>query len=196
MGTGSVLLLKNPEEVLNMDKAIIIIFSLVLLLIVAGCTSAAIQETNANTQKIEVGKQAPDATFTTIDGKEMKLSDFKGQKVMFWFLATWCPSCVSASKELDKSNADLEGIMIIAMKNFGNSGYPGSSIGNFAKKNALNTLQYDNWIWADASQEATLLYNFKGNPDIYFLVDEEGILVDVDGAPAATIGKIKAFAQG
>ncbi|MCM8819110.1 MAG: TlpA family protein disulfide reductase [Candidatus Omnitrophica bacterium] len=38
--------------------------------------------------------KAPDFTLTTIDGKEIKLSDYKGKKVIINFWATNCPPCL------------------------------------------------------------------------------------------------------
>ena len=41
------------------------------------------------------GKMAPDFTLTDLDGKEHKLSDYRGKDVMLVFWATWCRPCIS-----------------------------------------------------------------------------------------------------
>lgn len=40
-----------------------------------------------------VGKPAADFALKDLDGKEHKLSDYRGKNVMIVFWATWCPPC-------------------------------------------------------------------------------------------------------
>ena len=40
------------------------------------------------------GRPAPDIPFKDIDGKEMRLSDFKGKVLYVDFWATWCLPCL------------------------------------------------------------------------------------------------------
>ena len=39
-------------------------------------------------------QKIPDFTFTTIDGKQHEISQFKDKKVLLNFWATWCPPCI------------------------------------------------------------------------------------------------------
>ncbi len=45
---------------------------------------------------------APDFKLKTLDGKEVKLSDYRGKKVILNFWATWCPPCKEEIPQMEK----------------------------------------------------------------------------------------------
>ena len=48
-----------------------------------------------------VGRPAPDFQVTTLDGQELRLSDFQGEVVVINFWATWCGPCRTELPLLD-----------------------------------------------------------------------------------------------
>ena len=40
------------------------------------------------------------STFTTLDGKEVSLADYKGKKIYLKFWASWCPICLSGLADI------------------------------------------------------------------------------------------------
>jgi len=150
---------------------------------------------NVKKAKVARGNLAPEAKFTTINGQKLTLSDFENQKVMLWMFATWCQSCKVGAQVLQENNEKLQGMKIIGVKTYGNAGYSGQTVREFVKNVSPKLLSSENWIWGDFSQESTSIYNPQNYPDIYFLIDAKGVVRDIDGAPAATIGKIIQFAN-
>lgn len=145
--------------------------------------------------RVAVNAVAPDATFTDLNGAQVKLSHFKGQKVMFWLVATWCSSCIKGAKVLAQNESKLSNLTIITLKTYGNAGYQGPSIKDFAKQSAPKMLSAKNWYWGDLTQQSTRVYNPRNYPDIYFLIDKDGVVREINDAPAATIGDILKFAK-
>ena len=54
------------------------------------------------------GEKAADFTLRSIDGTEVKLSDYRGKVVMVNFWATWCGPCKVEMPHLDKMDKDFE----------------------------------------------------------------------------------------
>lgn len=59
---------------------------------------------------LEQGNMAPDFELETLEGEPVKLSDYRGQKVIVNFWATWCPPCREEIPDLKKlyNNEDVE----------------------------------------------------------------------------------------
>ena len=76
------------------------------------------QTQQAPVKQVAIGAEAPDFTLQSMDGKEVKLSDFKGKKVYLKFWASWCGPCKKSMPELielaGKKDRDFEILSVIA----------------------------------------------------------------------------------
>ncbi len=72
---------------------------------------------NRSAKPPQHGDPAPDFVFLTEDGKEYRLSDFRGRPVVLNFWATWCPPCRAEMPALDRAYKERkkDGLLILAI---------------------------------------------------------------------------------
>lgn len=74
---------------------------------------------NDNVKNIELAitkvddKKAPDFALKSVDGKTVKLSDYKGKVVIIDFWATWCPPCRKGIPDLISIQKDFKDDVVI-----------------------------------------------------------------------------------
>lgn len=97
-------------------------FSVIItIFFLVSCTSKTTENqtstTTTTTQTIEPEIQQPtnasvtdykDVTFQTLDKKEVKVSDYKGKRVLLNFWATWCRPCVGEMPSLNNAYKTLK----------------------------------------------------------------------------------------
>lgn len=120
---------------------------------------------------LRVGAKAPDFELTDIDGKTVRLSDFKGKVVYIDFWATWCAPCrryLPYSKKLEQE-FDPEKVEFVYISLDENK----ETWEKYVKQNGLTGTQLCATSGHGYNAKIAELYKVKNLPS-YFLVDAEG----------------------
>lgn len=120
---------------------------------------------------IKEGQLAPDFELKTADGQIARLSDFRGQKILLNFWASWCPPCKSEIPDLNEFYKEhkKENVTVLSI----NMTYAEES------KQAVHTFRdmykINYPILLDQSGNIAKLYRIITIPTSYF-IDANGII--------------------
>lgn len=121
---------------------------------------------------LAVGELAPDFELETLDGKKVKLSDYKGKKVILNFWATWCPPCKAEIPHMQKyyeefAKEDNFEILAVNLTSYKENV-------KYVKK-FIKTYEMTFPVLLDTEGEQMNAYDIHIIPTTYFL-DTEGVI--------------------
>ena len=121
----------------------------------------------------QVGKLAPDFTFTESGGKSTSLSDLRGNWVMLNFWATWCGPCKYEMPLIHNLAQDQdrveEGLVLLTV----NSGESADRVRQFLIEN-----EFSFPVLLDIHNAISQAYNVHGIPTTFF-IGQDGIINEI-----------------
>ncbi|MDQ0158919.1 TlpA family protein disulfide reductase [Alkalibacillus salilacus] len=119
------------------------------------------------TDEIEVGEQAPNFKLETLDGEEVELADYRGQKVFINFWATWCPPCRAEMPHMQEISDEYGEDVVILGVNATSQETNTDKVSSF-----VNELDLSFPILMDKTGEVNVRYQVLSLPTTYFINTE------------------------
>jgi peroxiredoxin len=121
-------------------------------------------------ETLMVGKPVPDFEFPGLDGRLVRLSDYRGKVVLVNIWASWCPPCIDEMPSMEKLYKELQGesfeILAVSIDTQGIN-----AVAPFMKAYGLSFPAL-----IDTKGTIKNLYKATGVPES-FIIDKEGILI-------------------
>ncbi|XWN51429.1 TlpA family protein disulfide reductase [Anoxybacillus flavithermus] len=119
---------------------------------------------------IDVGEIAPDFELMTLKGKKMKLSQFRGKKVILNFWASWCPPCRAEMPEMQRFYEQYGQHVAIVAVNLTNKEKNHQAVETFINEKGVS---FD--IMLDEQGTVSKTYEVITIPTSY-IIDEQGVI--------------------
>lgn len=137
--------------------------------------SEAIQMTKLGAKDIGIkkGQRAPDFTLADLQGNPIKLSDYKGKRVLLNFWASWCPPCQVEMPHMQKFFEDYRHQDVVIL------GVNMTAIENHQDdvQSFVNEGQFTFPILLDTEGDVMQAYQVSAYPTTY-LLDSSGVIKD------------------
>ncbi|MCK4801559.1 MAG: TlpA family protein disulfide reductase [Anaerolineales bacterium] len=116
----------------------------------------------------EINQPAPELTLFDLDGKEVSLTDYKGEVILVNNWATWCPPCRLEMPEFQVyfENHQDQGFQVIAIE----AGQPENEVRTFVEQ-----LELDFVILLDPENKSLVTFQNSSLPNS-FVIDRKGNL--------------------
>jgi len=137
------------------------------------------------------GEQAIDFAGATIDGKMVKLSDFKGKVVLVDVWATWCAPCKQEIPSLQKLEEEMKGLDVVFISYSVDAIKDKDKWKEMVVKDKLGGVQ----LMGDAAFKSSICVDYKINAIPRFMVfGKKGQIVTID-APRPSNPDLKALLE-
>lgn len=138
----------------------------------------------------EIGKPAPEFSLQDLNGKTVKLSDYKGKIVVLEWFNPKCPMCVWAYSETGPlrelpERMKKEGVVWLAVNSDGGDGGKADVNKEFLKENKVSVP-----VLLDSTGKVGKSYGAKTTPHC-MVIDEKGVLRYRGALDNAANGKVK-----
>ncbi len=117
---------------------------------------------------LNIGDMAPDFKLQTLKGENVKLSDYRGKRVMVNFWATWCPPCRAEMPDMERfyQNKDVVILAVNLTQTEGNL----QEVKDFVNKYRLSFP-----VLLDNESKVAMNYEIRPIPTS-FMIDSNGII--------------------